>query len=48
MIKEFDEVHGIRLILKYGELVELLGKVIKNGYGRLPAVWAITLYLQRN
>ncbi len=48
MIKEFDEIHGIRLTLKYNELVELLEEVIKNGYGHLPAVWAISLWLQRN
>lgn len=36
------------IIGKGDDLVEVLEEIILSGYGDLPAVWALKLYLERN
>ena len=38
----------IQLIDKIGNIKKLLEQAVENGYGDLPAVWAIKLWLVRN
>lgn len=36
------------ILCKSDDLMKLLEKALENGYGHLPAKWAISLYLVRN
>ena len=36
------------VLCKYDDWLELTKGALKNGYGLLPAKWAISLYLARN
>lgn len=38
----------IQIIGKMDDIMKLLRKAIEAGYGELPAVWCIKLYLGRN
>ena len=47
MIVNQGQVGEVRLG-KVDDVMEILEKLIEAGYGNLPAVWVIKLYLNRN
>ncbi len=46
IIKQSDT--GVVMLGKFDDAMTLLKQAIEAGYGELPAVWAIKLYIGRN